>query len=596
MFFEALENRRLLSFSPAVNYATIGTPSAIVTADLNNDGKLDLVTCANAATGSYSVFLGNGAGGFGAAQRTVIGSQLSTMAVADFNNDNKADLVMSDDYHRFGAFMGNGDGTFQPPIYTESGEVAAVGRFNGDSYADVLVSRLGPDWEIQFQVYCGNGQGGFTAVEPELWYYGSRMTAVDLNNDGKLDAVTAEGYVFPGNGDGTFEFDWEQPALVNGGVIATGDFTGDGNADAIVAGFDHISVLRGRGDGTFDAPITQTLSETPRSGVATADFNGDGKLDAMVSMESSGDVRLMLGNGDGTLRDAGAFATGTSPSGVVVGDFNRDGRPDAAVSNGPSTTRNLSVLLNDGVWAGTKNFTGPSGGTWSTAGNWTPSGVPGASDNVSIAGKSVTLSSSATVAGVSLTGGGALTIAANGNRLLQTSSLAITGGSKLDLKDNDLLVSYTGTSPLGTWNGSAYTGLSGMVQSGRNGGAWNGSGIVTSMNTAGPVRTTLGISQSAASVRIAYAYAGDANLSGIIDGDDFFAIDQGYSTQTGGYARGDFDYNGRTDADDYFIIDSNYNKAQTPLASGPGAELPGQAVFASNERDGAYERLVTSGV
>src|SRR4051812_10079086 len=150
---ESLENRRLLSFAPPVNYATIGTPSAIVTADLNNDGKLDLVTCANAETGSISVFLGNGAGGFGAAQRTIMGTSLSSMAIADFNNDNKADLVVSDGYYGFDFLMGKGDGTFQPPIYTESGEVAAVGRFNGDSYTDVLIARLGPDWETYLQVY-----------------------------------------------------------------------------------------------------------------------------------------------------------------------------------------------------------------------------------------------------------------------------------------------------------------------------------------------------------------------------------------------------------------------------------------------------------
>src|SRR5688500_17800857 len=90
--FEPLETRRLLSFSAAVNHDTIGTPSAIVTADLNNDGKLDLVTCADAATGSFSVFLGNGAGGFGAAQRTIMSTQLSSLAAADFNQDGQVDL------------------------------------------------------------------------------------------------------------------------------------------------------------------------------------------------------------------------------------------------------------------------------------------------------------------------------------------------------------------------------------------------------------------------------------------------------------------------------------------------------------------------
>jgi hypothetical protein len=82
--------------------------------------------------------------------------------------------------------------------------------------------------------------------------------------------------------------------------------------------------------------------------VATADFNADGKLDAVVANGDAGTVSLMLGNGDGTLIYAGAFATGASPSGVTVGDFDGDGRPDVAVANAGSYT--VSVLLNDGSW------------------------------------------------------------------------------------------------------------------------------------------------------------------------------------------------------------------------------------------------------
>ena len=65
---------------------------------------------------------------------------------------------------------------------------------------------------------------------------------------------------------------------------------------------------------------------------------------------------------------------------------------------------------------------------------------------------------------------------------------------------------------------------------------------------------------------VKYTYIGDANLDGIINGDDYFAIDAGYAAQSTGYAHGDFDYNGRIDADDYFAIDSHYNKASTLLA------------------------------
>jgi len=80
-------------------------------------------------------------------------------------------------------------------------------------------------------------------------------------------------------------------------------------------------------------------------------------------------------------------------------------------------------------------------------------------------------------------------------------------------------------------------------------------------------RKTLGVSQTAGSVIVRYCFAGDANLSGNIDGDDFFAIDSGVASSNRSYAGGDFNYDGRYDADDYFLIDSNYNKSSSPAAA-----------------------------
>ena len=169
--FETLEDRRLLSFSPAANYATIGTPSAIVTADFNKDGKLDLATCANAGTGSVSVLLGNGAGGFGAAQRTLIGSQLSSMAVADFNSDGNLDIVVSDTASSaLHLLKGNGDGTFQPAVTRQQWapvSAVAAGNFDNDGHADLLVSLWRwDDWFNIYQVQFGRWPGRLRRLRP----------------------------------------------------------------------------------------------------------------------------------------------------------------------------------------------------------------------------------------------------------------------------------------------------------------------------------------------------------------------------------------------------------------------------------------------
>src|SRR5262245_20955746 len=67
-YLEALEDRRLLSFSPAVNHTVGINPQDIVTADFNNDGRLDIATV-NAGSNNVSVLLGNGAGGFAGSQQ-----------------------------------------------------------------------------------------------------------------------------------------------------------------------------------------------------------------------------------------------------------------------------------------------------------------------------------------------------------------------------------------------------------------------------------------------------------------------------------------------------------------------------------------------
>ena len=125
-----------------------------------------------------------------------------------------------------------------------------------------------------------------------------------------------------------------------------------------------------------------------------------------------------------------------------------------------------------------------------------------------------------------------------GSKTLRTKAVSVSAGGKIDLYNHKLVVDYSGASPLGSWDGAAYTGIEGLIASGRNGGTWNGSGIVTSAPTAlGPSqRTTLGVADasdvlSTAARRrptgaercrrhqrlVIYTYAGDANLDTKID-------------------------------------------------------------------------------
>ncbi|HYO11219.1 MAG TPA: Ig-like domain-containing protein [Tepidisphaeraceae bacterium] len=171
---------------------------------------------------------------------------------------------------------------------------------------------------------------------------------------------------------------------------------------------------------------------------------------------------------------------------------------------------------------------------------------------------------------------GAATLAAGGAKVLVVTGLAVAG--QLDLRDNDLIWK---AGDLGSRDGSSYTGALGLIASGRAGSSWSGAGIVTSMPASQSGTTPLGAATAgvalnladgqtalwngqtvgAADVLVKYTYAGDADLNGRINGDDYFAIDTHASAPAAStWPRGDFDYNGRIDGDDYFLIDSTLGR------------------------------------
>ena len=145
----------------------------------------------------------------------------------------------------------------------------------------------------------------------------------------------------------------QSPSATDPMSVAVGDFNGDGipdlaAADLIDGGANGgVTILLGKGDGTFT-----TSGEVPTSGdyswsVAVADFNGDGKADLAVANAASSNVTILLGNGDGTfVAQAVSPATGAYPQFITAADFNRDGIPDLAVANGDDVV--VTILLGNG--------------------------------------------------------------------------------------------------------------------------------------------------------------------------------------------------------------------------------------------------------
>ena len=148
------------------------------------------------------------------------------------------------------------------------------------------------------------------------------------------------------------------PVGMTPAAIAVGDFNGDGKIDIAVAntGSGNVSVLLGNGDGTFQPASSFSAGNSP-SAIAVGDFNGDGKLDLAVFQPGSngvaGSISILLGNGDGTFQAPKTLTLSVSASIMAVADFDADKKSDLAVCD----SANLGIFIGngDGTFQAAKN-------------------------------------------------------------------------------------------------------------------------------------------------------------------------------------------------------------------------------------------------
>ncbi|MBZ5535409.1 MAG: FG-GAP-like repeat-containing protein [Acidobacteriia bacterium] len=336
---------------------TVGTsPGFIATGDFNGDTKLDMAV-ANIGSNNISILLGNGDGTFSPAFNLPVNGAPSSVLAGDFNGDGNLDLAVTlKDLNEISILLGNGNGTFGAPVRYGVGTLPSniiVGDFNGDGKMDLAaaVQSGGP-----VSVLLGNGDGTFQAAQSYggTGLSPTSLATADLNGDGYLDLViiSSTGSALTtllGRGDGTFQSGWSCPfcGTVTEQVVTVGEFNGDRILDLITMypGSRTITPLLGKGDGSFlfpSGPYPSTGNE-PRS-VAVGDFNGDARADLAVADAGSNDVSILMGRGDGTFAATVYFGANVRPGFIAVGDFNGDDNPDLVVTN--PTDGTVSVLFN----------------------------------------------------------------------------------------------------------------------------------------------------------------------------------------------------------------------------------------------------------
>ena len=251
----------------------------------------------------------------------------------DFDNDGNLDLIMlaRRDYDNRGY-----NSNYYGLIYRNGGEEAEYKFAQVDKAPFNVV-----DGNPGFNPHDGwlDNDEGF-----QLGRANRGLTFGDINNDGIVDFVSQNQMglkVWTGKGDGSFECIKTYTESYREGDVKLADFDCDGNLDLIASGWSdmgYVNFFKGNGDGTFELSNPADKRDIRSSGVAVADFNNDGHLDVLILGYSDSDSwtsDIYLGGGDFTFTRQGGII-GDYIDGCVcyAFDVDNDGKIDLLANHG----------------------------------------------------------------------------------------------------------------------------------------------------------------------------------------------------------------------------------------------------------------------
>jgi hypothetical protein len=365
----------------AQSFTTGTAPSGICIADIDGDGKADIVT-ANNAGGTISILRNTSSPSsisFAAKVDVNANSDPYAIAISDIDNDGKPDLIVANSY--LSGFLGIGNSVTVYRNTSTSGSISfasglsfttgnepyeiAVGDVNGDGKPDLAVVNYenGGGATNNVSLLRNTSTSGSISFAAQTNLTATKVAGGislgDLDGDGKPDLAVSNSGIFGNYGTsvsvfrnttitGATTFSFAAKADFTTGTspypVNVADVDGDGKNDLVTANFvdNNISVLRNTSTSGSISFATQATFATGNgnSYIGIGDLDGDGKVDVAVANfgpTSTGNTVSVLRNSStsGTIsfNTKVDFTTGTAPWAAAIGDIDGDGRADIAVSN-----------------------------------------------------------------------------------------------------------------------------------------------------------------------------------------------------------------------------------------------------------------------
>jgi fibronectin-binding autotransporter adhesin len=311
----------------------------------------------------------------------------------------------------------------------------------------------------------------------------------------------------------------------------------------------------------------------------------------IISIGSSGPNNLTWNNTGGT-GDGTTWASGTTPATLQnwqngatpsfysdsPGDnvtFNDTNNSNYAVTINTVVTPGSTIVNTTGayVFSGTGGIGGSGSLTKSGTGSLTLSTSDSYTGGTNVTGGTLNIeavSALPTASALSISSGATVVVDRNGNSRITLDLASLSNSGTINLKDNRLVIHNVDQTTADNTTAAVFT----QLHNGFANGTWAGgtSPSILSSTAAGSSLYTLGEVESGTDVLVRYAYYGDANLDGTVDGTDYSLIDTGFGSAGAltGWQNGDFNYDGHIDGSDYSLIDNAFN---TQTGTAPAVQI-----------------------